>query len=112
MRNIILKKYSSLHLIQKFAIAIPVLSILSYLTKRYVERFRFSDEFRWIYEYGSFGSLMLSLLLIVLSFANSILIIWVLKIKILPKILWFLLSLSVFLYFSLAIIFPILRYSL
>ena len=107
-----MKKLSNLHLTQKLAIAIPLLSILSYLAKRYVETFRFSDEFRSIYEYGSFGSLMLTLLLIVLSFGNSILIIWVLKIKLLSKILWFLLSLSVFLYFSLAIIFPILRYSL
>ncbi|TPG32594.1 hypothetical protein EAH81_25230 [Flavobacterium pectinovorum] len=96
MQNSRLKKYYNLDLTQKFAIAIPVLFLLSCLTKRYIERFRFSQEFRWIYEYGSFGALILCLLLVVFSFINSISIIGGLKIKLLPKILWFLLSSSVF----------------
>ena len=51
-----MKNLKNLHLTQKIAIAIPVLFILSGLTKRYVERFRFSTDFRWIYEYGSNGA--------------------------------------------------------
>ena len=102
--NITLKKLKKLDLTQKLAIAIPVMFILSCLTKCYIERFRFSDEFRWIYENGSFGILILCIFLVVFSFANSILLIRDLKTKLLPKLLWFLLSLSVFLYVAIALI--------
>lgn len=109
MQNTILKKYHNLDLTQKLAIAIPVLFILSCLTKRYIERFRFSSELRWIYEIGSFGTLILCIFLVVFSFANSILVIRDLKINLLPKLLWFLLSLSVFLYVAIALIIAFFR---
>lgn len=92
-----MNKYKNLHETQKFAIAIPLLFLLSCLTKHYVERFRISLEFRWIYEYASIGSLILCFVLIFFSLANSILILRDLKTKLLPKILWLLLSSSIFL---------------
>jgi len=98
MQNIILKKYNSLHLTQKFAIAIPALFILSCFTKHYVQRFRPSIEFRWIYEYGSNYSLSFSVLLVVFSLVNSVLIFKDLKTKPNTKLFWLLLSSSVFLY--------------
>lgn len=94
-----MKKNNHLHQTQKFAIAIPALFILSCLTKRYIERFRISSEFRWIYEYGSIISLIVCFLMFFFSLANSISIIRDLKMKLLPKILWLLLSSSVFLLF-------------
>lgn len=107
-----MKKYHDLDLTQKIAIAIPVLFILSCLTKRFIERFRFSDEFRWIYEYGSFSTLILCIFLVVFSFANSILVIRDLKIKPLSKTLWFLLSVAPFLLVSLALTFVMLSDSM
>ncbi|WP_343613302.1 hypothetical protein [Flavobacterium sp.] len=92
-----MKNLKNLHLTQKIAIAIPVLFILSGLTKRYVERFRFSTDFRWIYEYGSIGAFLLIMFLVIFSFANSILMLRDLKIEWPKKILWLLLSSSVFL---------------
>lgn len=89
-----------LDLTQKIAIAIPILFFLSCITKRFVERFRFSTDFRWIYEYGSFGTLLLCIFLIIFSFANSILMLRDLKAKWPEKTLWFLLSSSVFLFVS------------
>lgn len=109
LRTIIIKKLKKLDLTQKLAIAIPILFILSCLTKSYIERFRFSDEFRWIYENGSFGTLILCIFLVVFSFANSILLIRDLKTKLLPKLLWILLSLSVFLYVAIALIITFFR---
>lgn len=109
LRTITIKKLKKLDLTQKLAIAIPVLFILSCLTKRYIERFRFSSELRWIYEIGSLGTLILCIFLVVFSFANSILVIRDLKINLLPKLLWFLLSLSVFLYVAIALIIAFFR---
>ncbi|MFG4001039.1 hypothetical protein ACGI8V_02645 [Flavobacterium aquidurense] len=109
LRTITIKKLKKLDLTQKLAIAIPILFILSCLTKRYIERFRFSDEFRWIYENGSFGTLILCIFLVVFSFANSILLIRDLKTKLLAKLLWILLSLSVFLYVAIALIITFFR---
>ncbi|OXA70132.1 hypothetical protein B0A67_17635 [Flavobacterium aquidurense] len=109
LRTITIKKLKKLDLTQKLAIAIPILFILSCLTKSYIERFRFSDEFRWIYENGSFGTLILCIFLVVFSFANSILLIRDLKTKLLPKLLWILLSLSVFLYVAIALIITFFR---
>jgi len=94
-----LKNNNHLHLTQKFAIAIPALFILSCLTKHYVQRFRYSSEFRWIYEYGSNISLSLCCLLVIFSFVNSISM-FDLRIKLIPKSLWILLSASVFLYIA------------
>lgn len=89
-----------LDLTQKIAIAIPILFFLSCATKRFVERFRFSTDFRWIYEYGSFGSLLLCIFLVIFSFANSILMLRDLKAKWPEKTLWLLLNSSVFLLVS------------
>jgi hypothetical protein len=86
-----------LDLTQKIAIAIPTLFFLSCVTKRFIERFRFSTDFRWIYEYGSFGTLLLCIFLVIFSFANSILMLRDLKTKWLKKTLWLLLSSFVFL---------------
>jgi len=94
-----MKKQNDFYQTQKFAIAIPALFILSCLTKHYIERFRFSSEFRWIYEYGSNISLSLSCLLVIFSFVNSISM-FDLRIKLIPKLLWILLSASVFLYIA------------
>lgn len=112
LRTFTIEKLKNLDLTQKLAIAIPVLFILSCLTKRYIERFRFSTEFRWVYEYGNFGTLILCIFLVFFSFANSILVLRDLKIKLLPKFLWFLLSLSVFLYVAIALIIAIFRQGL
>ncbi len=99
MQNIILK-YKNLDENQKFAIAIPVLFLLSGAIHKLVERFRISDDFHWLYAYGSTITLFLSCFLVVFSLTNSILILRDLKIKPIPKLLWFLLSLSVFLYLA------------
>ncbi|SHM69179.1 hypothetical protein SAMN05444484_108141 [Flavobacterium chilense] len=88
-----MKKFRNLDETQKFAIAIPALFILSCLIKRYLENFRGT----WIYAYGSVGCIIVCFLMFFFSLANSISIIRYLKIKLLPKILWFLLSASVFL---------------
>lgn len=95
-----MKKHIQLHETQKFAIAIPVLFALSCATKHWVERFRFSVEFRWIYEYVGVGALLLSFFLIIFSFTNSFLILRDLKINGFQKALWFLLSSSIFLLFA------------
>lgn len=95
-----MKKHIQLHETQKFAIAIPVLFALSCATKHWVERFRFSVEFRWIYEYVGVGALLLSFLLIIFSFTNSVLILRDLKINGFQKALWFLLTSSIFLLFA------------
>ena len=76
-----MKNLKNLDLTQKIAIAIPVLFLLSCLTKHYVEIFRFSTNFHWIYVYGSTGSLLLSLFLVIFSFANAVLILRDLKLK-------------------------------
>ncbi|MEL1252863.1 hypothetical protein AAEO57_03680 [Flavobacterium sp. DGU38] len=95
-----MKKHIQLHQTQKFAIAIPVLFVSSCATKHWVERFRFSVEFRWIYEYVGVSALLLSFFLVVFSFTNSILVLRDLKSKGFQKALWFLLSSSVFLLFA------------
>ncbi|WP_193846300.1 hypothetical protein [Flavobacterium hungaricum] len=56
-----------------------------------------SNDFRWIYEYGSFGTLLLCIFLVIFSFANSILMLRDLKAKWQQKTLWLLLSSSIFL---------------
>ncbi|MBE8725212.1 hypothetical protein C4F50_09660 [Flavobacterium sp. KB82] len=86
-----------LDLTQKIAIVIPILFFLSCFTKRFIERFRMSNDFRWIYEYGSFGTLLLCIFLVIFSFANSILMLRDLKAKWQQKTLWLLLSSSIFL---------------
>ena len=94
----ILTKFKDLDLIQKFAITIPILFILSCTTKHYLENFRGT----LIYAYGATFTLFLNLLLVVFSFVNSIIIIKDLRLKFVPKSLWFLLSASVFLYLFIA----------
>ena len=98
-----MKKQTDFYQTQKFAIAIPALFFLSCLTKHYIERFRFSSEFRWIYEYGSNISLSLCCLLVIFSFVNSISM-FDLKIKLIPKLFWILLIASVFLYIAIGMI--------
>ena len=89
-----------LHKTQKFAIAIPIILLFSICTKFFVEKFRISKDLHWIFEYGSLGALIISLLCIVFSFVNSVLIVQDLKLESNKKIIWILLSASVFLYFT------------
>ena len=93
----LVKKFKNLDENQKIAIAIPVLFLLSCVFKSYIERFRISTDFHWIYVYGSTSALFLCIFLIIFSFTNSILILRDLKMKRFKKALWFLLSFSVFL---------------
>jgi hypothetical protein len=97
MSNTTLKKYRNLDETQKFAVAIPVLFLLNCAIKSFVEKFRISQDFHWIYVYGSMGALILCFLLYFFSLANSISIIRDLKTSVLKKVLWVLLSSSVFL---------------
>lgn len=90
----ILKEFRNLDETQKYAIAIPVLFLISGLTKHYLENFRGT----LLYAYGATFTLFLSLFLVVFSFVNSILIIKDLRLKFVPKSLWLLLSASIFLY--------------
>lgn len=94
----IFEKFKNLQQTQQLAIAIPVLFLLSVTTKHYLENYRGTT----IYAYGATFTLFLSLFLVVLSFVNSILIIKNLRLKWIPKSLWFLLSASVFLYLLIA----------
>ncbi|KRB54164.1 hypothetical protein ASD98_17970 [Flavobacterium sp. Root186] len=98
-----MKKFRNLHETQKFAIVIPALFFLSCLTKHYLENFRGT----LIYAYGSTITLFLSLFLVLFSLVNSILILRDLKIKLIQKLLWFLLSALPFLYLSIGLIFSI-----
>ncbi|MBF0694636.1 MAG: hypothetical protein IR153_06225 [Flavobacterium sp.] len=83
---------------QKLAILIPTIFILNAALKSFIERFRISEDFHWIYGWGSIITLIIGLLTIASSAANSISIILEPKFKL--KILWLLLSASVFLYFG------------
>lgn len=87
-----------LNRIQKFAILIPVIFIFGICISTFVERFRINQDLRWIYEYGKHFSLTMCLGAVIWSIVNSILIFQDLKIEKPKKILWFLLSLSTFLY--------------
>ncbi len=89
----ILRKLSNLHQTQKFAIAIPSLFFLSCLAKHYLENLRGT----WTYAYGGVTCLTICFLMFFFSLANSISILRDLKIKWTEKILWLLLSSSVFL---------------
>lgn len=93
-----MKKHKSLDETKKFAIAIPILFLVSGAIKRYVERFRISSDFHWIYVCGSMGALILCFVLVFFSLANSISIVRDLKDKWYIKVFWLLFSSSVFLY--------------
>ncbi|MNF87238.1 hypothetical protein D3C84_696970 [compost metagenome] len=101
MTNVLLKKYRNLDETQQFAILIPILFLLSGIIHKLVSRFRGSGEFLWLFASVSTITLFLSCFLILFSLVNSILIIRDLRMKIVHKILWILLSLSVFLYMAL-----------
>ena len=98
--NSITLKYKNLNQIQKFAIAIPITFILFSLFGNFVQQFRFSDEFHWLYEYGSLMTLVLCLFCYVFSLANSIIIIRELKLDFRYKIIWLFLSSVVFFYIT------------
>ncbi|MCP2026736.1 hypothetical protein L1276_001880 [Flavobacterium sp. HSC-32F16] len=93
-----MKKFKNLHETQKFAIAIPILFVISGATRHYLENFRGTLT----YAYGATFTLFLSLFLVVFSFVNSILIVKDLRLKFVPKSLWLLLNASIFLYMFIA----------
>ncbi|OXA92806.1 hypothetical protein [Flavobacterium hercynium] len=93
-----MSKFKNLDETQKFAIAIPVLFLVSGVAKSLVQRFRSSSDFHWIYVVGNVSCIVLSILLFFFSLANSISIIRDLKIKWTEKVLWLLLSSSIFLF--------------
>lgn len=93
-----MKKFKNLHETQKFAIAIPILFVISSATRHYLENFRGTLT----YAYGATFTLFLSLFLVVFSFVNSILIVKDLRLKFVPKSLWLLLNASIFLYMFIA----------
>ena len=94
-----MKKFRNLHETQKFAIAIPILFVISGATRHYLENFRGTLT----YAYGATFTLFLNLFLVVFSFVNSILIVKDLRLKFVPKSLWLLLNGSIFLYIFIAI---------
>lgn len=87
-----------LNRIQKFAIVIPGIFILGAFISEYVERFRGDKNLRWIYVDGKDYSLIMCYGTALWSILNSILILQNLKTEKTKKILWFLLSVSTFLY--------------
>jgi hypothetical protein len=87
-----------LNRIQKFAILIPVIFISGIYISSFIEKFRINQDLRWIYEYGKDFSLTICLGAVTWSIVNSILIFQDLKIEKPKKTLWFLLSVSTFLY--------------
>jgi hypothetical protein len=91
-------KMEKLNRIQKFAIIIPGIFITAICISTFVERYRVIRELRWVYEYGKDFSLIIFYGAVVWSIVNSILIWRDLKIETPKKILWFLISISVFLY--------------
>ncbi|WP_139260385.1 hypothetical protein [Flavobacterium defluvii] len=91
-----MKTIKNLDILQKFAIAIPVLFFLSCIVKHYLENFRGT----LIYAYGSTITFFLSLFLVLLSLVNSVLILIDLNTKPIPKFVWFLLSMSIFFLFA------------
>ena len=84
--------------IQKFAIIIPGIFILGLFISDYVERFRGDKNLHWIYVDGKDYSLMMCYGAVLWSIINSILILRNLKSEKPKKMLWFLLSVSTFLY--------------
>ena len=84
--------------IQKFAIIIPGIFILGLFISDYVERFRGDKNLHWIYVDGKDYLLMMCYGAVLWSIINSILILRNLKSEKPKKMLWFLLSVSTFLY--------------
>jgi hypothetical protein len=76
---------------------------LNFFLSKFVDQFRMSTNFRWIYECGKTTSLLLFIITIAFSFIIPILIIKETNQKLEAKILWTLIALIPFLYFTMMI---------
>lgn len=102
-------KKSNLIQLRKYTILILIALICNFILSKFADNFRFNSEFRWIYSNGKPLTLFLFFLLLALSVANGILIMKETNITLKARLLWTILSLSVFLYFSITMIIAMLQ---
>jgi len=93
-------KKTLLKKLKKYTVLILAAFICNFLLSKFTDNFRFNPEFRWIYSYGKPTTLLIFFALIGLSIANGILIIKENKVALKTRLLWTILSLSFFIYFS------------
>jgi hypothetical protein len=102
-------KKSNLIQLRKYTILILIALVCNFILSKFADNFRFNSEFRWIYSNGKPLTLFLFFLLLALSVANGILIMKETNITLKTRLLWTIVSLSVFLYFSITMIIAMLQ---
>lgn len=90
--------YKSFQISQWIAIAMPIVFFCSWFLKFYIERFRGSSDYRWIYEYGNLLHGLLVGFCFTYSIVNSLVIFVDVKGTWQKRTLWVLISSFVFLY--------------
>ncbi|KFB01684.1 hypothetical protein IA57_04105 [Mangrovimonas yunxiaonensis] len=99
MKVSLINTIKKLTVFEIFAILICCLLVFGILISNYVERFRMSADYRWIYEKGKMVSFFMIYSSPVLSFFNALFLYLRQKISLRRKIIWGLISLLPTLYF-------------
>lgn len=98
--------------LKNYTIIIISAFVGNFILAKFTERFRFSTELHWIYVYGQPFVICMTLLLVVFSFANAILILRERNTAWKDRLLWMILSLAFLLYFFISITYALMENNL
>ena len=103
----IIEKLLKINILQKLkrnTILILIAFVCNFLFSKFTDKFRFNIEFRWVYSYGKPSTILIFILLLVLSISNGVLIMKETNTKFLTRLFWTILSISIFLYFTISMV--------